>query len=63
MEFFKNLNEDDFREFMSILITILVFVYLMLPTSYTDANIRGSMLVSLGVIIKHYFDKKTNTKL
>ena len=61
MEFFKNLSPEDFKEFMTILITLLVFGYLSLPLSYTDPAIRGSMLFSLGIIIKHYFDKNAKT--
>ena len=62
MEFFKNLNANDFREFMGTLILISVMLYLFLPITYTDAAIRGSMLTLLGVIIKHYFDKGTDKK-
>lgn len=56
MKFFNNLDADDFKEFMGVLILVSVMIYLFLPISYTDAAIRGSMLTLLGVIIKHYFN-------
>jgi hypothetical protein len=59
MEFFKNLNAKDFREFISTLILLCIMCYLFLPGDYTDASIRGSMLTLLGVIIKHYFGDKS----
>ena len=58
MKFFKDLNAEDFKEFMTVLITISVMLYLFLPITFTDASIRGSMLTLLGIIIKHYFDKR-----
>ena len=60
MKFFQNLNQEDFKEFMAVLITMSVLLYLFLPITFTDAGIRGSMLTLLGIIIKHYFDKKPN---
>ena len=58
MEFFKNINAEDFKELMAMLVTISIFAYLFLPGDWSDAATRGSMLTLLGVIIKHYFDKK-----
>lgn len=54
-QFFKNLSTGDFKEFMGTLILACVMTYLLLPTSYTDASIRGAMLTTLGIIVKHYF--------
>jgi len=57
MKFFKDLNAEDFKEFITVLITLSVMLYLFLPITFTDASIRGSMLTLLGIIIKHYFDR------
>ena len=62
MKFFKNLSAEDFKELMAMLVTMTILLYLFLPIGYTDAAIRGSMLVLLGIIIKHYFVESKKKK-
>ena len=63
MEFFKNLDTDDFKEFIGMIILLCVMAYLSLPLSYTDPSIRGSMQALLVIIVKYYFDKTTKSNV